>query len=71
MTVNLEDRVVDLEVRLTHQESGLDNITQASIRQERALDEIMAQLEQIKIVLQQMGEPSAVVSDDNKPPPHY
>ncbi len=67
----LEDRIADLEVRLTHQEAGLDNLTTASVRQERAIEEMLAQLQQIKIALRQLGEPAAGTPDDEPPPPHY
>ncbi|MEE8388624.1 MAG: SlyX family protein [Acidiferrobacterales bacterium] len=71
MSGNLENRITDLEIRLTHQESSLDNLTKASVRQERAFEEILAQLEQIKSVLHQMGEPVATAPGDDPPPPHY
>lgn len=65
-----EQRIADLEVRLTHQEASLDNLTAASVRQQRIVEEILAQLQQIKIVLRQMGDPAAGTSGD-EPPPHY
>lgn len=66
-----EDRIADLEVRLTHQEASLDSLTTASVRQQRAVEEILAQLQQLKLVLRQMNEPAAGVPDDEPPPPHY
>lgn len=65
-----EDRIADLEVRLTHQEASLDNLTAGSVRQQRVVEEILAQLQQIKIVLRQMGETAAGAAGD-EPPPHY
>lgn len=65
-----EDRVVDLEVRLTHQEVGLDNLTAASVRQGRVIEELLVQLKQIKGMLRQMDEPAPVPGDE-PPPPHY
>lgn len=66
-----EDRIADLEVRLTHQEASLESLTAASVRQQRAVEEILAQLQQFKIILRQMGEPAAGVPDAEPPPPHY
>ncbi len=73
MSGDLEDRIADLEIRLTHQESSLDNLTKASVRQERAFEEILMQLEQIKAALSQMGQGGEQVNapGDEPPPPHY
>jgi len=73
MSADLEDRIADLEIRLTHQESSLDNLTRASVRQERVFEEMLAQLEQVKAVLTQMSEAGDRVntSNDEPPPPHY
>lgn len=70
MNGDLENRITDLEIRLTHQESSLDNLTKASVRQERAFEEILLQLEQIKSALHQMGKAGATAPGDD-PPPHY
>lgn len=66
----IEDRIADLEVRLMHQEASLDNLTTASIRQERIIKELLAQLKQIKDMFQQLDDPPAM-SGDEPPPPHY
>lgn len=70
MSDSNEDRIIDLEMRLTHLESSVDNLTMASVRQQRVIDELLAQLKLIKEMLQQMDEPSASPSDE-PPPPHY
>ncbi len=66
----IEDRIADLEVRLMHQEASLDNLTTASIRQERIIKELLAQLKQIKDMFQQLDDPPAAPGDE-PPPPHY
>lgn len=70
MSDSSEDRIIDLEMRLTHLESSVDNLTMASVRQQRVIDELLAQLKLIKEMLQQMDEPSASPGDE-PPPPHY
>ncbi len=70
MSDSNEDRIIDLEMRLTHLESSVDNLTMASVRQQRVIDELLAQLKLIKEMLQQMDEPSASPGDE-PPPPHY
>lgn len=73
MSRNIEDRIADLEIRLTHQESSLDNLTKASVRQERAFEELLVQLEQIKSALGEISQGGEQVSTpgDDPPPPHY
>ena len=70
MSADIENRVVDLETRLTHLAVSLDNLTAASVHQGRVIEELLAQLEQIKQLLQQTSEPTAM-PESEPPPPHY
>ena len=66
----IEARIVDLEVRLMHQESSLENLTLASVRQQRVIDEVLEQLKLLREMLRHMDEPSAPPGS-GPPPPHY
>ena len=63
-------RIEDLEVRLMHQESAIEELSIASHRQQNQLDDIKSELQQIRIILRELsdGESSSPV---NEPPPHY
>ena len=67
----LEQRITEIEIRLSHQEAILDELTSNSLRQQKLLERIANELDYIKNVLKEAA-PSAVCSQDEEtPPPHY
>ena len=67
----LEQRVTELEIRLSHQEVILDELTNNSLRQQKLLERMANELDYIKKILKEAA-PSAVCSpDEETPPPHY
>lgn len=67
----MEDRLTELEIRLTHQERTLDELNEIVCRQEIMLErmgrEILQLREQIKILLPSLS----MEQDEEEPPPHY
>ena len=67
----LDQRVTELEIRLSHQEAILDELTSNSLRQQKLLDRMANELDYIKNLLKEAA-PSVVCSpDEETPPPHY
>lgn len=67
----LEARIVDLEIRLAHQEAAIEALTVSDLAKQRELERVQAELERIKGLLRDLS-PAAVVSQDQEtPPPHY
>lgn len=67
----LEERITELEIRLSHQEVILDELTQNALRQQQILERMANELDYIKEILKEAA-PSAVCSpDEETPPPHY
>jgi len=66
-----ESHTIDLEIRLAHQEAALEALTVTSHRQQRAIDDLRAELEQVKALLRDMAPPAAGAAGDEPPPPHY
>lgn len=67
----MESRITDLEIRLSHQEAALDELTHANHNQQQAINNILAELQQIKIMLQQLSPGISGTAGDEPPPPHY
>ena len=67
----MEERVTDLEVRLTHQDAAVDELTKVVLKQEKQIDKLMAEVEQLKGVLTDMSSSVGGGDLDDKPPPHY
>lgn len=64
-----ESRVIDLEIRLTHQEATLQELDAALIRQQRTMDVLALQVSILREQLRVANTP--VPPADDTPPPHY
>jgi len=67
----MEKQIIELEERLMHQEHALEELSIASHRQQRDLDEIKNELKQIRQLLIQMAQSGVGDRADEPPPPHY
>ena len=68
-TLLTEARVIDLEVRLTHQEATLEELNAVLIRQQRMMDALALQVSRLREQLQETHTPPT--ASDETPPPHY
>lgn len=64
-----ESRVIDLEIRLTHQEATLQELNAALIRQQRTMDVLALQVSILREQLRAANTP--LPPADDSPPPHY
>ena len=64
-----EERIIELETRLTFQDDLLQKLDDVIIRQQQEIDELKTQLTSIN---QQLAEVGGQVDPQNDgPPPHY
>jgi SlyX protein len=67
--VNTEERFVDIEIKLAHQEDMVEELNQALYQQGRKIDQLEAMVsklaDHIRTSSQNSGGPV------NEPPPHY
>lgn len=66
----MEQRLTELEIRLTHQEVTLDALSRSLTEQQKTLDNMLVQVDYIKSVLVELV-PGAAESNSHEPPPHY
>jgi len=66
-----EERLMDIEERLMHQEAAIEQLSLASHRQQNQIDRILDELKQIRQLLRQMSPGEVGSSADEPPPPHY
>ena len=64
-----ESRVIDLEIRLTHQEATLEELNAVLIRQQRMIDALALQVSTLREQLHAANTP--LPPADDTPPPHY
>ncbi len=67
---SLRERVVDLEIRLTYQESALNELSDVVVRQQEQIDALLAELRRHKAQLEAAAESVRPLSQE-EPPPHY
>ena len=67
----LDERVTELEIRLTHYEETLELLNQAIIDQRNEIDVLQIQIEHLNKKLKS-AEGSIIADEkDETPPPHY
>ncbi len=71
MTDEIQNQMVDLQIRLMHQEAAIETLTQNYLALEKQFLTLEKQLQDIKSILQE-AMPSLVASQaEETPPPHY
>jgi SlyX protein len=68
----MEERITELEIRLTHFEDTIETLNRAVIAQQGVIDELLFQVEILekRIKASAAGSPVAHESEET-PPPHY
>ena len=65
----VESRLIDLEIRLTHQEAALQELNECIVAQQKTIDQLASQ---VRTLQQQLhAATGATASGDEAPPPHY
>ena len=68
---NFEDRIAELEMKLTFQDNLLEELNQALVEQQFVIDKMQIQLRYLANKLKDI-QPSNVASQaEETPPPHY
>ncbi len=66
----IENRVMELEIRNAHQEDTIEQLNQIVFKQQRQIDDLIRQLSYLKNQLSSLQEAGAKESEE-PPPPHY
>jgi SlyX protein len=67
-----DERLTDLEMKLTYQESTIEALSKVIYQQQKEIDLLKADLKQFKEQLQTMSTSgSSHRAEDEKPPPHF
>ena len=67
----MESRLIDLEIRLTHQEAALEELTDSVMQQQRLLESMTLELERLKGMLADLAPAAVAPASEETPPPHY
>jgi SlyX protein len=67
----MEDRITELEIRLTHFEDTIDVLNQAIIRQHNEIDQLQLQISALEKKLKASQATLIAHESEETPPPHY
>ena len=68
--MSIEDRLLDLEVRITYQESTIQDLNDVIVRQQHQIDSLVEHSKRLKQQLENQGSAVRPLSEET-PPPHY
>ena len=67
----MDDRITELEIRLTHMEDTLDVFNQSIISQHQLIDQLKLQISILERKLKAAATSQIADEKDETPPPHY
>ncbi len=67
----MNERLIDLEIRLTHQEAAIEALSDVVTWQQKAIERLEAQLAALLEQLRAQAQPGVIPVSEEKPPPHY
>ena len=67
----MQARLTELEIRLTHYEDTQDQLDRMIIRQSKEIDSLKFQLEQLNKKLKAVQSSPLALESEETPPPHY
>lgn len=68
---NLESRIAELEMKLTFQETIIEELNQALIEQQFLIDKMQVQLRYLVNKLKDVQPSNIATQAEETPPPHY
>ena len=66
-----EERLIDIEIRLTHQQDHLEQLDKVIVHQQKMIDELQRHVEQLNKRLKSFTDTPIKNPEDEVPPPHY
>ena len=67
----MEDRVAELEIRLTHQEAAIEELNNVLVEQQRTIDRLTQHVEFLQQRIHELRPSNLAPPSEETPPPHY
>lgn len=66
-----EDRLIEIEIKLSHQENTVEELNQVVCQQQKQIDNLEAICEALIRHVKELSDSAAEQRATNEPPPHY
>ena len=70
-TSDVAEKIIDLEIRLTHQEDHILSLDKIIYEQDKSLGALVIKVKELNDKLKTSGENNILSADEEAPPPHY
>ena len=67
----MNDELVELQIRLSHQENHMQELDKVIYQQQLQLDAMQKKLDLLEKYLRTLTESNILTMGEDKPPPHY
>lgn len=67
----MENRITDLEIRLTHQEAALEEMNKVLLAQHTLISALQEDIKRLRRQLQEVSVGGGAEPGNEPPPPHY
>ena len=67
----MEDKITDLEIRMTHQEAAIEEINLVLLKQHNQIESLISDLTMLRKQLSDMSDNNIADQSQETPPPHY
>lgn len=67
----MDEKITDLEIRLTHQEAAIEEINLLLLKQHNQIESLVADFALLQKQLRDMSESNIADQSHETPPPHY
>ena len=67
----IQEKLIDLEIRLTHQEDHIHSLDKIIYEQDRIISRLLDKVRQMDQKVKSMGDNNILSPDEEVPPPHY
>ena len=71
MSAQLENKLIDMEIRFAHQQDHIEQLDQIIYQQQQSIDAINQRLMQLEKRLKSATEANILRPEEDSPPPHY
>jgi SlyX protein len=67
----MENRITDLEIRITHQEAAMEEMNTVLLAQHKLIENLRDEMAHLQRQLRDMNASNIANAADETPPPHY